>query len=57
MSSLDIFLKLSAFYDSLSIRGLAEAVVISKSEVAEFLKRLIKIGLSYSNPLIHHLSH
>ena len=42
---LDIFLKLSAFYDSLSIRGLAEAVVISKSEVAESLKRLIKIGL------------
>ena len=29
---LDIFLKLSAFYDSLSIRGLAEAVVISKNK-------------------------
>jgi len=42
---LDIFLELSAFYDSLSIRGLAEAVVISKSEVSESLKRLIKIGL------------
>ena len=27
---LDIFLKLSAFYGSLSIRGLAEAVVIRK---------------------------
>ena len=42
---LDVFLKLSAFYDSLSIRGLAEAVVISKSEVSESLKRLIKIRL------------
>ena len=42
---LDIFLELSAFHESLSIRGLAEAVIISKSEVSESLKRLIKIGL------------
>lgn len=42
---LDIFLELSEFYNSLSIRGLAESVVISKSEVSGALKRLINIGL------------
>lgn len=44
---LDNFLELTAFYDSLSVRGLAEAVVISKSEVSEALKRLVKIGLLF----------
>ncbi|WP_333617013.1 MarR family transcriptional regulator [Acinetobacter variabilis] len=51
---LDTFFELSAFYDSLSIRGLAESVVISKSEVSESLKRLIKVGLlliSSNSPL------
>ena len=51
---LDTFFDLSAFYDSLSIRGLAESVVISKSEVSESLKRLIKVGLlliSSNSPL------
>lgn len=42
---LDVFLELSAFYNSLSIRGLAESVIISKSEVSESLKRLINVGL------------
>jgi len=51
---LDVFLELSAFYNSLSIRGLAESVIISKSEVSESLKRLINVGLlivTSSSPL------
>lgn len=44
-AELDEFIELSAFYDSLSVRGLSESIVISKSEVSECLKRLIKVGL------------
>lgn len=46
---LDEFIELSAFYDSLSVRGLSESIVISKSEVSECLKRLIKVGLLIVN--------
>ncbi|MBF7691286.1 MarR family transcriptional regulator [Acinetobacter pollinis] len=46
---LDEIMELSAFYSSLSVRGLAESIVVSKSEVSECLKRLIKVGLLIVN--------